>query len=98
MSDDASQYVQKALNRLGELSSQAQCLVGDLGNFAGIADCDSEHDTFQTRLGEFIKCDGPPYDLKQPYHREPFAADVSKGKNHFSDESAVTRTGASEVR
>jgi len=33
-------------------------------------------------LGEFIKGYGTPYDPKQPYHREPFAADVSEGKNH----------------
>ena len=33
-------------------------------------------------LGEFIKCWGTPYDPKKPYHREPFATDVSEGKNH----------------
>ena len=33
-------------------------------------------------LGEFIKGYGTPYDPKKPYHREPFAADVSEGKNH----------------
>ena len=33
-------------------------------------------------LGEFIKGYGTPYDPKQPYHREPFAADVSEGKTH----------------
>jgi DNA modification methylase len=31
---------------------------------------------------EFIKCYGTPFDPKRPYHREPFAADVSEGKNH----------------
>jgi DNA methylase len=33
-------------------------------------------------LGEFIETYGTPYDPKKPYHREPFAADVSEGKNH----------------
>ena len=33
-------------------------------------------------LGEFINAYGTPYDPKQPYHREPFAADVSEGKTH----------------
>ena len=33
-------------------------------------------------LGEFIKTYGTPYDPKQPYHREPFVADVSEGKTH----------------
>ncbi len=33
-------------------------------------------------LGEFVKCYGTTYDPKQPYHREPFAADVSEGKTH----------------
>jgi hypothetical protein len=33
-------------------------------------------------LGAFIKAYGTPYDPKKPYHREPFAADVSEGKNH----------------
>src|SRR5262245_65196644 len=33
-------------------------------------------------LGEFTKCYGTSYNQKQPYHREPFAADVSEGKNH----------------
>jgi DNA modification methylase len=33
-------------------------------------------------IGEFIKGYGTPYDPKKPYHREPFAADVSEGKNH----------------
>lgn len=33
-------------------------------------------------IGEFITRYGRPYDPKEPYHREPFAADVSEGKNH----------------
>ncbi len=33
-------------------------------------------------IGEFIKHHGRPYDSKEKYHREPFAADVSEGKNH----------------
>jgi DNA modification methylase len=33
-------------------------------------------------LGEFIKGYGKPYDPKQPYHREPFTADVTDGKTH----------------
>jgi hypothetical protein len=33
-------------------------------------------------IGDFIKAYGTPYDPKMPYHREPFAADVSEGKNH----------------
>lgn len=31
---------------------------------------------------DFTKCYGKPYDSKKRYHREPFAADVSEGKNH----------------
>ena len=33
-------------------------------------------------LADFVKGYGTPYDPKQPYHHEPFAADVSEGKNH----------------
>lgn len=33
-------------------------------------------------LADFVKGYGTAYDPKQPYHREPFAADVSEGKNH----------------
>jgi DNA modification methylase len=33
-------------------------------------------------LGDFIKHYGTACDPKKPYHREPFAADVSEGKNH----------------
>lgn len=33
-------------------------------------------------LADFVKCYGTPYDPKKAYHREPFAADVSEGKNH----------------
>lgn len=33
-------------------------------------------------IEEFIKHHGKPYDPNEPYHREPFAADVSEGKNH----------------
>jgi 16S rRNA G966 N2-methylase RsmD len=33
-------------------------------------------------LGKFIKCYGTTYDSKKPYHREPFATDVSEGKTH----------------
>jgi len=33
-------------------------------------------------LDEFIKGYGTPYDPNKPYHREPFAADVSEGKTH----------------
>lgn len=32
-------------------------------------------------IADFIKHHGKPYDPNQPYHREPFAADVSEGKN-----------------
>ena len=31
---------------------------------------------------EFLKACGTPYDPEESYHREPFAADVSEGKNH----------------
>ena len=31
-------------------------------------------------LAEFVKCHGQPYYAKVPYHREPFAVDVSEGK------------------
>jgi DNA modification methylase len=33
-------------------------------------------------IGDFITHYGRPYDPKEKYHREPFAADVSEGKNH----------------
>lgn len=33
-------------------------------------------------IGDFIRNYGRPYDTKEKYHREPFAADVSEGKNH----------------
>ena len=33
-------------------------------------------------LADFVKGYGTPYDPKQPYNREPFAADVSEGKTH----------------
>ncbi len=33
-------------------------------------------------LADFVKHYGTAYDPKKPYHREPFAADVSEGKNH----------------
>ena len=33
-------------------------------------------------LGDFVKCFGTPYDPEEPYHREPFAADVSEGKSN----------------
>ncbi len=33
-------------------------------------------------LGDFVKHYGRPYNPKEKYHREPFAADVSEGKNH----------------
>jgi 16S rRNA G966 N2-methylase RsmD len=33
-------------------------------------------------FGDFIKSYGTNIDPKQQYHREPFAADVSEGKNH----------------
>ena len=32
--------------------------------------------------GDFLKIHGQPYNPKKTYHREPFAADVSEGKNH----------------
>ena len=31
-------------------------------------------------LEEFVRCHGRPYDPEEPYHREPFAVDVSVGK------------------
>jgi len=33
-------------------------------------------------IGEFVKHYGSAYDPNKTYHREPFAADVSEGKNH----------------
>jgi len=31
-------------------------------------------------LADFVRHHGRPYDLEEPYHREPFAVDVSEGK------------------
>lgn len=31
-------------------------------------------------LEDFVRCYGKPYDPTEPYHREPFAVDVSEGK------------------
>jgi DNA modification methylase len=44
-------------------------------------------------LGDFVKYYGKPYNPKDKYHREPFAADVSEGKNHpiFSGHSFHTK-------
>lgn len=33
-------------------------------------------------LGDFVKAYAKPYNSKDKYHREPFAADVSEGKTH----------------
>lgn len=33
-------------------------------------------------IEDFVKQHGRPYDPDEKYHREPFAADVSEGKNH----------------
>ncbi len=33
-------------------------------------------------IGEFVENYGRPYDAKEKYHREPFSADVSEGKNN----------------
>ncbi|NOR15085.1 MAG: DNA methylase, partial [Candidatus Aminicenantes bacterium] len=33
-------------------------------------------------LGDFIKHYGKPFNAKENYHREPFAADVNEGKTH----------------
>jgi len=33
-------------------------------------------------LADFVKHYGTPFNPKKPYHREPFAADVSEGKTH----------------
>lgn len=33
-------------------------------------------------LADFVQYYGTPYGPKKPYHREPFAADVSEGKTH----------------
>jgi DNA modification methylase/rubredoxin len=33
-------------------------------------------------IQDFVEHYGRPYDPKEKYHREPFAADVSEGKNH----------------
>ncbi len=33
-------------------------------------------------IEDFVKHHGRPYDPDEKYHREPFAADVSEGKNH----------------
>ena len=32
-------------------------------------------------LGDFVRQHGRPFDLEERYEREPFAADVSEGKN-----------------
>lgn len=33
-------------------------------------------------LGDFVRVYGKPYDSEEPYHRDPFAVDVSVGKTH----------------
>src|SRR5262245_53888480 len=33
-------------------------------------------------VGDFLKIYGTTFDPKKPYHREPFAVDISEGKSH----------------
>ena len=81
-SDEARRehFLEKLKEKLPELRQRPDFPIGDDEDILRLSDPPYYTACPNPFLAEFVKCHGRPYDPEEPYHREPFAVDVSEGK------------------
>ena len=81
-SDDArrAHFLARLKEKLPELRQRHDFPIGENEDILGLSDPPYYTACPNPFLTEFVKHHGKPYDPDEPYHREPFAVDVSVGK------------------
>lgn len=81
-SDEArrAHFLQKLKEKLPELRKRPDFPVAEDEDILRLSDPPYYTACPNPFLAEFVECHGRPYDPTVPYHREPFAVDVSEGK------------------
>lgn len=81
-SDEARRehFLAKLKEKLPELRQRPDFPVGEDADILRLSDPPYYTACPNPFLAEFVKQYGLPYDPNEPYHREPFAVDVSEGK------------------
>ena len=81
-SDDArrAHFLARLKEKLSELRQRHDFPIGENEDILGLSDPPYYTACPNPFLTEFVKHHGKPYDPDEPYHREPFAVDVSVGK------------------
>ncbi len=81
-SDEARRtyFLEKLKEKLPELRKRADFPVAEDGDILRLSDPPYYTACPNPFLTDFVERHGRPYDASEPYHREPFAVDVSEGK------------------
>ena len=81
-SDEARRehFLEKLKLKLPELRQRSDFPIGEDEDILRLSDPPYYTACPNPFLAEYVECHGRPYDPAEPYHREPFAVDVSEGK------------------
>ena len=81
-SDEARReyFLEKLKVKLPELRQRPDFPIGEDEDILRLSDPPYYTACPNPFLAEYVECHGRPYDPAEPYHREPFAVDVSEGK------------------
>ena len=81
-SDEARRehFLEKLKLKLPELRQRSDFPIGEDEDILRLSDPPYYTACPNPFLAEFVECHGRPYDPAEPYHRKPFAVDVSEGK------------------
>ncbi len=81
-SDEARReyFLEKLKVKLPELRQRSDFPIGEDEDILRLSDPPYYTACPNPFLAEYVECHGRPYDPAEPYHREPFAVDVSEGK------------------
>lgn len=74
-------FLERLMEKLPELREREDFPVGDDEDILRLSDPPHYTACPNPFLSEFVEHYGRPYDPEEHYHREPFAVDVSEGKN-----------------
>ena len=76
-----SHFLERLKEKLPELREREDFPIGEDEDILRLSDPPYYTACPNPFLSEFVNHHGRPYDPEEPYHREPFAVDVSEGKN-----------------
>ena len=79
--DRRAHFLERLKERLPELRDRDDFPIGEDEDILRLSDPPYYTACPNPFLADFVAHHGRPYDPDEPYHREPFAVDVSEGKN-----------------